>query len=124
MTLHNSSVAACRVTGCAPVSPATIVDDNVNETIETYLPRMRGSKYGAITIRQALQMSSGIRWSEGYDDPDSDVVKAALKEGIALTDYLATLPQLHEAGTKFNYNTAESIRQVPSRAIRSRWQPA
>ena len=82
--------------------------DNVNETIETYLPRMRGSEYGAITIRQALQMSSGIRWSEGYDDPDSDVVKAALKEGIALTDYLATLPQLHEAGTKFNYNTAET----------------
>ena len=82
--------------------------DNVNETIETYLPRMRGSKYGAITIRQALQMSSGIRWSEGYDDPDSDVVKAALKEGIALTDYLATLPQLHKAGTKFNYNTAET----------------
>ena len=82
--------------------------DNVNETIETYLPRMRGSEYGAITIRQALQMSSGIRWSEGYDDPDSDVVKAALKEGIALTDYLATLPQLHKAGTKFNYNTAET----------------
>jgi CubicO group peptidase (beta-lactamase class C family) len=82
--------------------------DNVNETIETYLPRMRGSEYGAITIRQALQMSSGIRWSEGYDDPDSDVVKAALKEGIALTDYLATLPQLHKAGTTFNYNTAET----------------
>ena len=82
--------------------------DNVNETIETYLPRMRGSEYGAITIRQALQMSSGIRWSERYDDPDSDVVKAALKEGIALTDYLATLPQLHKAGTTFNYNTAET----------------
>ena len=82
--------------------------ESVDQTIDTYLPRMRGSKYGAITIRQALQMSSGMRWTENYEDPESDVVKAALKEGIALTDYLETLPQLHEAGTVFKYNTAET----------------
>ena len=90
---------------------AAILDgyiDSVDQTIDTYLPRMRGSHYGAITIHQALQMSSGIRWNQGYDDPDSDIANAALKGGVALTDYLITLPQLHEPGTKFNYNTAET----------------
>ena len=82
--------------------------ESVDQTIDTYLPRMRGSRYGAITIRQALQMSSGMRWTENYEDPESDVVKAALKEGITLTDYLETLPQLHEAGTVFKYNTGET----------------
>ena len=81
---------------------------SVDETIETYLPRMRGSEYGGVTIRQALQMSSGIRWTENNESPDSDTSKGALKSGLAFTDFLATLPRVHDAGKTFNYNTAET----------------
>ena len=107
---------------------------SVDETIETYLPRMRGSEYGGVTIRQALQMSSGMRWTENNESPDSDASKGALKSGVALTDFLATLPQVNDAGTTFNYNTAETnllgevlraaIRNNASEYLNSKiWQP-
>ena len=81
---------------------------SVDDTVETYLPRLKGTDYGAVSIKNILQMSSGIAWNENYADPDSDVAKAGTFQGTQLTDYLGNLPQKHKPGTVFNYNTAES----------------
>jgi len=62
------------------------------------LPELRGSAYDGVTLRQLLMMSSGVRWSEDYSDPNSDVAVA----------YMRTLPRAHAPGTKFNYNTGET----------------
>jgi CubicO group peptidase (beta-lactamase class C family) len=81
---------------------------SIDDTVETYLPRLKGTAYGGVSIKNILQMSSGVAWNEDYADPDSDVAKAGSFQGTQLTDYLGILPQKHKPGTVFNYNTAES----------------
>ena len=76
--------------------------------IVKYLPRLAGSEYGESSVQDILQMASGIAWNEDYEDPESDVARAAALNGVALTDYLAQLPRVAPPGTRFNYNTAES----------------
>jgi CubicO group peptidase (beta-lactamase class C family) len=84
----------------------------VDEPVTTYLPVLRGSAYEAVTIRQVLQMSSGVAWNENYGDPKSDVARIAsvAQQGgsLGLLKYMATLPRAAEPGTKFNYNTGET----------------
>jgi CubicO group peptidase (beta-lactamase class C family) len=82
--------------------------NSIEDRVATYLPRLKGSAYGAVSIKNILQMSSGVAWNENYTDPNYDVSKAGSLQGVALTDYLGALPQNHAPGTVFNYNTAES----------------
>ncbi len=81
---------------------------SLDDTVADYLPRLRGTDYGGVTIRHILQMASGIAWNEDYADPDSDVAQAGGLQGAALTDYLGKLKRVHAPGEVFNYNTAET----------------
>ena len=81
---------------------------NLDEPITTYLPRMRGSVYDKASIRDVLQMASGVGWNEDYEDPESDVSLAASLDGIELQTYLSALPRLHPPGEVFNYSTGET----------------
>lgn len=81
---------------------------SLDDTVETYLPRLKGSDYGGVKVREILQMASGIAWNENYEDPESDVAQAGALQGVALTDYISQLKRAHPAGEVFNYNTAES----------------
>ncbi|MBO6505830.1 MAG: beta-lactamase family protein [Kordiimonadaceae bacterium] len=81
---------------------------SLDDTVETYLPRLRGTDYGSVKVRHILQMASGIAWNENYEDPESDVAQAGAHQGVALTDYISKLKRAHPAGEVFNYNTAES----------------
>lgn len=82
--------------------------NSVDDLVTDYLPQLKGSAYDGVTIKNILQMSSGIQWNEDYSDADSDVSKAGALNGIALLNYLKALPRAHAPGTQFNYNTAES----------------
>ncbi len=50
---------------------------NIKDPITKYLPELSGSNYDKISIKHILQMSSGIKWNEDYDDRYSDVNLAA-----------------------------------------------
>ena len=39
---------------------------SIDDTVETYLPRLKGTAYGAVSIKNILQMSSGVAWNENY----------------------------------------------------------
>ena len=87
--------------------------DSLDDSVSTYLPDMRGSAYDDVTVRQLLTMSSGVRWSEDYSDPESDVARFAehetAEEGVdALVDYMRRLPREAEPGTRWQYNTGET----------------
>lgn len=81
------------------------------------LPELKGSAYDGVTLRQLLMMSSGVRWSEDYSDPNSDIAKGPT-EGLKLAQgkpglnpvvaYMGTLPRAHPPGAVFNYNTGET----------------
>lgn len=81
---------------------------SVDEPVVNYLPRLRGSGYEQASIRNVLNMASGVRWNEDYADPASDVANAGAANGVALADYLSTLPVEADAGEVFNYNTGET----------------
>ena len=80
---------------------------SVDEKVTDYLPRLKGSAYDQASIRDVLQMSSGVAWNETYDDPESDINQAAWAT-LALYDYLDDKPRNGPPGEVFNYNTAES----------------
>ena len=84
----------------------------LDDTVTKYLPSMRGSAYDAVTLRQLLQMSSGVSWNEDETDPNSDLVRSSRigrTGGIqGLLNYMKGLPRSAPAGTVFNYNTGET----------------
>ncbi len=87
--------------------------DSLDDPVSKYLPDMRGSAYDDVTIRQLLTMSSGVKWSEDYSDPASDVAVFAEHESTeedvdSLVDYMRQLPREAEPGTRWQYNTGET----------------
>lgn len=81
--------------------------DDVDERVTRYLPRLQGSSYDQASIRDVLQMSSGVEWDENYADPESDISTADW-ETLKLLEQLGNKPLAAEPGTVFNYNTAET----------------
>lgn len=80
---------------------------SVDEKVTDYLPRLKNSAYDQATIRNIMQMSSGVSWNEDYADPKSDI-NTAVWDTRGLYEYLRNKPREVEPGTKFNYNTAET----------------
>lgn len=80
---------------------------HLDEKVTDYLPRLRGSAYEQTTIRNLIQMASGVAWDETYDDPRSDVFIDSW-ETLFLQRYLSLKPRVAPPGQKFNYNTAET----------------
>ena len=80
---------------------------SVDESVTDYLPRLKGSSYDQSTIRNLLQMASGVVWNEDYADPESDVATATYQT-LNLYEYLRHKPRNAKPGERFNYNTAET----------------
>ncbi len=81
---------------------------SVDEPVVNYVSRFRGTDYEGSTIKDVLQMASGVEWNEDYADPESDVSRAGGANGIPLVSYLAGLDREAAPGEKFNYNSAET----------------
>jgi len=80
---------------------------SVDEKFTAYLPRLADSSYQDSSIRDLLQMASGVAWNEDYTDPESDVAQASY-ETLALYESLRDKPREAPPGERFNYNTAET----------------
>lgn len=81
---------------------------SVDETVTDYLPRLKGSPYDDTSIRDLLQMSSGVLWSEDvYEDPEQDINKVPWS-ALGMYQYMKTLKREFKPGTVYNYNTAET----------------
>jgi CubicO group peptidase (beta-lactamase class C family) len=81
--------------------------ESLDEKVTDYLPRLKGSPYQQSTIRNILQMASGVEWNEDYADRQADINQVQW-ETLSLYKYLNTLEQEHPPGEVFNYNTAET----------------
>jgi CubicO group peptidase (beta-lactamase class C family) len=80
---------------------------SVDEPVTDYIPRLRNSSYDESTIRDILQMSSGVAWTEDYADRESDINQVTWGT-LQMYEYLRHKPREYEPGTVFNYNTAEA----------------
>ncbi len=81
---------------------------SVDEPVTNYVSRFKGTGYADATIKDVMQMASGVAWNEDYDDPTSDVSRAGSFNGLPLLSYLSGLEKVAPPGTKFNYNTGET----------------
>ncbi|WP_426294715.1 serine hydrolase domain-containing protein [Sphingomonas sp. DC5200-1] len=85
---------------------------SLEDKVSRYIPDLRGSAYDDVTVRQLLTMSSGVRWNEDYENPDSDVSRfndAKPDPGVdATVSYMRKLPRAHPPGAVWHYNTGET----------------
>ena len=86
--------------------------ESLNEPVSKYIPDLAGSAYDDVTIEQLLTMTSGVRWIEDYEDPNSDVAlfnTHVSEDGSSnLVSYMKDLPRAHPAGEVWNYSTGET----------------
>ncbi|MCL2309323.1 MAG: beta-lactamase family protein [Proteobacteria bacterium] len=85
---------------------------SINDPVTKYVPRLAGSAYDGVTVRQIMMMASGVKWDETYTDPKSDrraLLEAQIsqKPGAAM-NLMASLPRAHERGAVNNYSTGET----------------
>jgi len=79
---------------------------SLDETVETYVPTLKGTAYEGTTIRNVMNMSSGVRFNEDYIDPKSDINKMGRVLGLggSMDDFAATLKaRQFEPGTNWQY---------------------
>lgn len=83
---------------------------SVEEPVTRYLPELAGSAYDGVRIKDVLQMSSGARWNENYNDPDADIHRLGriLAIGGSLNAFLKTMVREREPGTYNLYNSADT----------------
>lgn len=85
---------------------------SVNDPITRYIPRLKGSAYDGVTVRNLLTMSTGVRWNEDYANPESDASKLKAFDNddskFDVVDYMSKLPRVSEPGAKFQYRTGDS----------------
>jgi CubicO group peptidase (beta-lactamase class C family) len=85
---------------------------SMDDKVSDYITDLKGSAYDDVSIRQLLTMTSGVRWSENYADPNSDVARFNNHQpeaGVdALVSYMRRLPREVPAGTRWNYSTGET----------------
>lgn len=94
---------------------AAILDGHI-ESLDDPLPRyikpLAASAYADVSVRQLLQMTSGVQWDETYTNPKSDrrrLLETQLKfEPGAVVRHMSQLPRGAAPGSSWKYNTGDS----------------
>ncbi|MHA2943520.1 serine hydrolase domain-containing protein [Ralstonia mannitolilytica] len=97
--------------------------------VTQYVPELKDTAYGDATVRQVMDMTVGVRYSENYADPNADVWAYARAGGMLprppgykgpdnFYDYLTTLRKEGEHDAEFAYKTvnAETLAWIVRRA--------
>ena len=84
-----------------------------------YLPELADSAFGDATVRQVMDMTTGVSYSEAYDDPAADIWRYARAGGMiarppgydgpdTFYDFLPTLRKEGAHGQVFAYKTVNT----------------
>lgn len=86
--------------------------------VTKYVPELAKSGFGDATVNQVMDMITGIKYTEVYTDPDSDVWAMRRANGmspplpgvpqLSLLEYLTTMPKLGAHGEVFTYRTVNT----------------
>lgn len=81
-------------------------DIDLDAPATQYAPQLKGSAYDGATVRNVLQMTSGVTFDEDYLDPNSDINKMGrvLALGGLMDDFAAGLTERDaEPGARWQY---------------------
>lgn len=78
---------------------------SIEQAVTDYVPELVGSGYDGVSIKDVLQMSSGVSFNEDYGDFNSDINRfsRATAFGTSLDDFSASLVREREPGTYHHY---------------------
>ena len=78
---------------------------SINELVVDYVPELKGSGYDGVTIKNVLQMSSGVAFNEDYQDFFSDINRFGrlLALGGSFDEFAGSLVNEREQGTYMHY---------------------
>jgi len=100
------SVAKSFMSGLYGNAVASGAIKSLDDKVEDYAPSLKGSAYEGATIRNVLNMASGITFNEDYMDPKSDIndMGRILGLGGSMDDYAAGLTAKDvPAGERWKY---------------------
>ena len=85
---------------------------SLDDPVTKYIAALRGSAYDDVTVRQLMTMTSGVKWTEDYNDRASDAQRfysEPVEPGLnATVSYMRKLPREAAPGTKWVYKTGET----------------
>ena len=78
---------------------------SIEQAVTEYVPELVGSGYDGVSIKNVLQMSSGVAFNEDYGDFNSDINRfsRATAFGTSLDDFSASLVREKKPGTYHHY---------------------
>ena len=84
--------------------------ESLYQAVSDIVPRLKGTGYDGVPLKDVLQMSSGARWNEDYSDSDSDINRfaAAITGGMGLNEFVAGMVRATEPGSLCQYNSADT----------------
>jgi CubicO group peptidase (beta-lactamase class C family) len=86
---------------------------SLDDPITQYLPELASGGYNDVSIRQVMEMRSGVDYEERYDFANpgtaaSNHINALVRNTQRFVDVARTLPRLHEPGAVFQYKTIDT----------------
>jgi CubicO group peptidase (beta-lactamase class C family) len=86
---------------------------SLDDPLTRYVPQVKGGAYDRVSVRNLLQMASGVEWDETYTDPHSDRrklldIQLEQKRG-SIVAYMNARSRAGAPGSIWNYNTGESF---------------
>tara|TARA_B100001057_G_scaffold114836_1_gene113279 strand:+ start:19100 stop:20299 length:1200 start_codon:yes stop_codon:yes gene_type:complete len=79
--------------------------DSLDDPVTKYLDDFKGTGYEDVSIKDILQMSTGVLFNEDYADYNSDINRfgRAIATGTSMRDFSKTLTREREPGTYMHY---------------------
>ncbi|MDT7857382.1 serine hydrolase [Rubrivirga sp. S365] len=98
-----------------------------DKPVTDYVPELAGSAFGDVTVRQVMDMTTNLDYSEDYADPDAEIWEyaeatdpsAAPSDGpVGTLAYLQTIQAAGPPGEAFTYQTpnADALGWIVARA--------
>jgi len=83
---------------------------SIHQPVTDYVPALRGTGYDGVSIKNVLQMSSGIRFNEDYGNFFSDINRMgrAIAFNSSLDDFVVSLRRERSPGTFHHYVSTDT----------------
>lgn len=83
---------------------------SIQDKVIDYVPELKNTAYENITLKNILQMSSGVSWDENYSDFNSDINRfgRTLALGGSFENFVKSLGKETEQGTDYRYSSADT----------------
>lgn len=99
---------------------------SVEDPLTRYLPQFEGTAYDGVSVRNLMQMTSGVQWDDTHTVEASErrsmLALQVAQEPGAIFELLARQPRCAAPGTVWNYSTGEThMVGAVLRAAADRW---